>query len=227
MRSPKLQRAAPHKPYESNMELFLALPADTCVAPRGGVGISQTKDMLFLASLLRRAGTAHYFFMQEDGAIIPESEGVDDADQPAGKLRIRRATVRRWFRDGFFPFRRMLASGDASGLVIKLNGADIRTARKWSFGQPWALGKTLKWPFEKGHDPLLNHLHQILMFDWQDSIPLSKGEVYCPLDGPVVPVKADLITAPITWKMLCGRHWRVLLCPHCLGQFQNELISLN
>jgi hypothetical protein len=88
-------------------------------------------------------------------------------------------------------------------------------------------GKGLKWPFERGHDPLLTDLFKIPLLSWQEDRPLKKGEVYCPLDGPVIPIKYEWESPPWTWENLCGRRWRALLCPHCLGQFQVQLITMN
>ena len=215
------------------MKMFLELPDAKCTVPRDGLRPFETRDMLFLASLLRRAGNARTFWELAFGSIVPErgSENVDPG-HPSNpylvvKARYKVATVRRWFQAGFYPFRKMLASGNASGLQIKWNGVELRSANRWKTKAPWALGNSLKWPFEKGRDPLLGNLHKIPLLDWEDSLPLSKGEVYCPLDGQVLPVKAEIITAPITWKHLCGRHWLVTLCPHCLGQIQSELIRMN
>ncbi len=206
------------------MEMFLELPDATCTAARDGLRPFETRDMLFLAALLQRGGNTGYFVEIKGGTIIPETECVERADV---KSRISRATVRQWFREGYYPFRRMFVNGKGHGLVIRYMGDELRSASRWKSKEPWALGKSLKWPFEKGRDPLLGNLHKIPLLEWEDSLPLSKGEVYCPLDGQVLPVKAEIITDPITWKQLCGRHWRVLLCPHCLGQIQVEMIRMN
>ena len=204
--------------------MFLELPDAKCKSPRDGLRPCKTEDMLFLAALLQRGGNARYFLETRDGTIIPETECVEPADV---KSKINRATVRQWFWKRYYPFRRLLANGKVRGFGIRFMGQELRSDRRWKHKEPWALGKSLKWPFEKGHDPLLNDLHKIPLLSWQEIRPLKKGEVYCPLDGPVSPVEGELITPPISWKMMCGRHWRTLLCLHCLGQIQVELIRMN
>ena len=211
-------------------EMFLKLPEDECKAPRDGLRHGKTEDMLFLATLLKGAGDTRYFLELRGGAIIPELVAHDGGgcNEPVQfKSRIKRATVGRWFRDGFFVTRRVLASGNDSEYEMRFTGKQLKSARRWKPNEPWTMGKTLKWPFEKGHDPLLSDLHKTALLAWQEVRPLRKGEVYCPLDGPVVPVDSELISPPWTWENLCGRHWRALLCPHCLGQFQVKVVAMN
>ncbi len=211
-------------------DLFLELPGNECKSPRDGLKPCKTEDILFLAALLQRAGNARYILETGDGAFVPEPAGVDDPESTetfAVKSRISRATVRGWFRKRFFPFRRMLANGRAPGHEVRFMGKELRSPTRWKPNEPWKLGKSLKWPFERGFDPLLRELHKIPLLSWQEIRPLKNGEVFCPLDGPVVPVGAELISPPVTWERLCGRHWRVLLCPNCLGQFSGKLIMMN
>lgn len=211
-------------------KLFRKLPGDDCRSPRDGLRLHKTEDILFLAALLHRAGNARYLLQLADGAIIPEPPGADGlagSEQAQVKSRISRATVRRWFRDRFFVTRRLLANGKVPGHTIRFMGKELKSARRWKPNQPWALGKSLKWPFEKGHDTLLSELHKIPLLSWQETRPLEKGELYCPLDGPLTPVKSELISPPITWEHMVGRHWRTLLCPNCLGEFKVDLVGMN
>lgn len=211
-------------------KLFLELPGDKCKAPRDGLRPCKTEDILFLAALLQRAGNARYFVEVGDGTIIPEPVGGDESE-PEGKVqikaRISRATVRRWFRERFFGFRQAIADDIPLPFVIEPEGKELRKPRRWEPEHPWMAGKGLKWPFERRRDPLLTDLHKIPLLSWQENRSLKNGEVYCPLDGSVIPIKYEWKSPPWTWEHLCGRHWRARLCPNCLGQFRIEVVAMN
>ncbi len=211
-------------------EMFLKLPEDECKAPRDGLRHGKTEDMLFLATLLKRAGDTRYFLELRGGAIVPEPLATDELKWEIlapMKSRIRRVTVLRWLRERFFAFRQGVADAIPLPFVIEPEGKELRKPRQWKPEHPWMAGKGLKWPFESGHDPLLSDLHKIPLLSWQEKRPLNRGEVYCPIDGPVIPIKHEWKSPPWTWEHMCGRAWRAFLCPHCLGQFQVELIAMN
>jgi len=186
--------------------------------------------MLFLAALLQRAENARYFLELGSGDIVPEPLGDDSRKSGSDfevKARISRATIRVWFRNQFFAMREAIAAAIPLPFVIEPEGRELRKSRNWEPEHPWMAGKGLKWPFEKVHDPLLTNLHGIPLLSWRDDRPLRDGELYCPLDGPVFPIRHEWKSPPWTWRHLCGRHWRASLCPHCLGQFQDQLIAIN
>jgi len=223
---------AVYSPGASNAlpKLFLELPGDECKAPRDSLRICKTEDLLFLAALLKRAGNAHYFLELADKSVLPESAGHDESErtEPAPvKSRIKQGTIRRRFRDEFFATRQALADAIPLLFVIEPEGKEMRKPRQWNPKDLWMIGKGLKWPFEKGHDPLLTNLHNIPLLSWQEKRPLKNAELYCPLDGPVIPIKHEWSSPQETWEQLCGRAWRVLLCPDCLGQFQVKLVAMN
>jgi hypothetical protein len=201
-------------PRQTLPKLFLELPAEECTAPRDGLRPCETEDVLFLAALLKRAGSARYFLVLRGGAIVPELVDVDESEcsEPVQlKSRISRGTVRRWFRDRFFPFRQEVASGWFSRDGVRFMVKELQNTSRWKLTEPQKLEKKLKWQFQKGPDLLMSHLHEIPLLSWPGPRPLMGGEVYCPVDGPVSPV-----------KMLCGRSSRSLLCPNCLGRFQYD-----
>ncbi|MEI7963197.1 MAG: hypothetical protein WCI42_05145, partial [Verrucomicrobiota bacterium] len=57
--------------------------------------------------------------------------------------------------------------------------------------------------------------------------PLKRDQVYCPLDGPVVPIRATEKTPSFSWEMMCGREWALYLCPKCLGTFDRWMWKMN
>jgi len=211
-------------------KLFLELPGDECKTPRDGLRPCKTEDMLFLATLLQRAGDTRYFLEVRGGALIPETVAADNPlsrVHPRFKARISRATIRGWFRHRYFGIRQAFADAIPLPFVIEPEGRELRKPRNWEPVHPWMAGKGLKWPFEKARDPLLTNLHKTPLLSWQDHRPLRKWEVYCPLNGPVIPIRHEWNSPPWAWQHLCGRHWRALLCPHCLGQFHIQLIAMN
>jgi hypothetical protein len=118
-------------------------------------------------------------------------------------------------------------------LALSIGDRKIRDCRRWATGEPWELGASLRRPFSKEADPLLDLLHEIpLMSDpslgkLAPGAKVKKGEVICPLDGIVSPIAAIVCTSRESWQMLCGREWRVTLCPHCLGEFHEQLTVMN
>ncbi len=217
-------------PEHTLPKLFLELPGHECKAPRDGLRPCKTEDMLFLATLLQRAGEARYFLEFGGREIVPEPLGNDSRESEPEfeiKARIGRATIRRWFRYGYFAIRQAFADAIPLPFVIEPEGRELRKPRSWKPEHPWMAGKGLKWRFEKTRDPLLTNLHKIPLLSWRDDRPLRDGEVYCPLDGPVIPIRHEWKSPTWTWQHLCGRQWRALLCPDCLGQFQIQLIAMN
>ena len=51
--------------------------------------------------------------------------------------------------------------------------------------------------------------------------------LYCPLDGPVLPLKIKVETGENSWRLNFGREWELLVCPHCLGVFDRKLTRMN
>jgi hypothetical protein len=201
---------------EAPPNLFLELPGDECKAPRDNLRIDKTEDMLLLATLLKRAGNTRYFLQLQDRSIIPDPVGEDESgcSNPAGiKSRIKRSTVLRCFRNGYFPFRQDVATGtywdDGDRYMIR----EFRNVGRWVPAELSTLAKGLKWPVQIG-DQLLSNLHTVPLLSWPEIRSLKTGEVYCPLDGPVAPIK--MLTG-------CSRRF---LCPSCLGQFQHELLMI-
>lgn len=94
------------------------------------------------------------------------------------------------------------------------------------------LGAGLVRPFSETEDPLVDRLHEVEFFDWlpedsNEAPTLKHGEVYCPLDGPVIAIKASERTPSFSWQIMCGREWTLYLCPKCLGIFERFLYKMS
>ena len=148
-------------------------PGPTCLAPRDGLSLSTTKDVLFLAMLLARAGTSKYFLELEkpykQRAVIPEPIGFTKGDTIEGfkvKSRTSEAAIRNSIRKQYFQFRESLSEAKKFELTIRINNVTLNTS---SSGIS-AFGSKLKWPFKLGVDSLLQDLHEISFFTWDSSV---------------------------------------------------------
>lgn len=211
-------------------------PGPDCTSPRDGAPLWKTGDFLFLASLLSHAPSIRYFLSDRaTGAVIPLRDDLQDAMLETRKSttqRIARSTIRQWFREVFFPFRKLLRlmdESEAEGLTIMVDASEMHNASGWRCAEMQRLNENLKWPFsrQRQNDSLLDNLHTVSLMGWEAEVPLKESEVYCPVDGPVTPLTAEIMTPSLTWQSLCGRRWRLFVCPYCLGQFSKDLVCLN
>jgi hypothetical protein len=103
--------------------------------------------MLFLAALLKRGGDTRYFWELADRSIILETPAGDDFESPDRhrvKARIKRATVRGWFRERFFATRQALADTVPLPFVIHPEGQELRKPRQWKPEELWMDRKRLE-----------------------------------------------------------------------------------
>ena len=213
--------------------LWSQLPSPDGVSARDGLRLQQTEDVLFLAQLLARAAGCGMIRETRDAdrrwCYVPHDG--NDADGLPGFLKP--AGIRRKLKQGFWRLRTMIAKREISGTALSIDGRKIRDCARWAPGEPWKLGASLRRPFSKDADPLLDALHEIPLMDdpslkeFAPGQSVGDGASICPLDGVVTPIVGTLRTSPESWRALCGREWRVILCPHCLGEFCDELTMMN
>ncbi len=209
------------------------LPASDAISARDGLRLRQTEDVLFLAQLLARAAGSEFIretrdadgrwcYAPHDGS---DAEGLPGFVKPAG--------IRRKLKQGFWRLRTMIGKRKISDTALSIDGRKIRDCARWAPGEPWNLGETLRWPFRKEADALMDSLHELpLMSDpslneLAPGASVENGKIICPLDGIVSPIAGTIRTSPESWQMLCGREWRVILCPHCLGDFHQHITVMN
>ena len=155
--------------------------------------------------------------------------------------RIKAITIRKRIQDRYFSFRQFLVKCLHDRFEILVDEVFLSIED---------FGNTLKWPFQRDLDPLMLGFHTIRFFNWNhqngtpidpnvedgqhfqgDSPklpdPLPESMVYCPLDGPVQPLLVKLRTSAKSWRQLGGREWGFWVCPHCLGQFKQELLMMS
>ena len=227
--TPKLRRTTPFLAPP----LWSQLPLPDAVSARDGLRLQKTEDVLFLAQLLVRA--KGFGLIREtrdaDGRWCYSPYEGNAADGLPGF--VKPAGIRRKLKQGFWGLRKIIAKREIRGTSLTINGRKIRDAKRWAFGQPWKLGASLIRPFSKEADAFLDSLHELLLMndpslnELAPSASVKDGSIICPMDGIVTPLVGTLCTSPESWEALCGREWKVMICPDCLGEFQVQLNEMN
>ena len=224
---------------ERELPYFTSVPGIDCTSTRDGKKILKSVDGMFLAMLLYRSqATQQIIEAQDTGGTwryFPDVAGAEDSLIQRGmtiKSRINRSSLRMKFRDSFLIFRKWVSGREPAGHDHFIGNIKIRPSRSLGSKALWKYGARLARPFSEEGDPLMDHLHQVHFFEWLPSNsttphPLKHGEVYCPLDGPVIPIKGRECTPEFSWEILCGREWNLYLCPKCLGIFDSWLGKMN
>jgi hypothetical protein len=224
---------------ERELKLWLSLPGSECISPRDGSPLLKSEDGMFLAMLLHRSKGARQFIemMEEEGVrtYFPETKGCVESVAKLGKTfkaRFNSSTVRGYFKETFLHFRSRLSSRETAHHDFFIGGKLVRASDSAGDKALWKLGANLERPFTAQGDSLLEQLHDVSFFDWipggfLNAPTLKHGEVYCPMDGPVTPIKAAEKTPAFSWEMMCGREWALYLCPKCLGTFDRWMWKMN
>jgi hypothetical protein len=217
--------------------------------PRDGLRLDRTADLLFLACIVANftppirwltrltlpdRGKSSLLLLEdnEGGFYHPATRQPTRPDGfPEVKQKYYGKTLRRQFKERYYHFRSLALKLQETDLTIKLDGRTICHAGDVDREGFCKLEDQLVWPLRTNEDPLLGEggLSGI-EFKGCTALPHREGErndPICPVDGPVWPVVADIISPEWTWRNLCGRHWRTILCPRCLGQFHTDLVALN
>lgn len=222
-RSPRCNQSPGLNPIFSP---FSCLPAKE----EGLLGVrgcpSSGSNPMFLASVLKASEGAKYIVtaLGNGGQYCSFADRGDDTDLMVARLlgfRIKqkysRVTVRCWLRKNFYSFRRDLTSRENGRLRYAIGGITVRqgpATKGWR--SLWSFGAGLARPFGRDGDPFLGNLHAEALFPWMEGNPpeLGQGQLYCPYDGPVLPVMATISGGSL---QVDDTAW---LCPSCLGTFQ-------
>jgi hypothetical protein len=194
---------------------------------------------MFLASLLHRSRRAKQVIeaMDQAGAwrYFPEVAGTTNSLIARGlkiKSNLNKSTLRRLFKESFLLFRSRISSRNVACHDFFIEQKPVRKIESYGDAALWRYGSKLIRHFNENEDLMVDRIHQLSFFDWIPSAstqaPLLKhGEVYCPLDGPVIPLNASERTSAFSWEILCGIEWTLYLCPKCLGVFESRVFKRN
>lgn len=224
---------------ERELNFFTSIPGADCLSPRDGLQLLKSEDTMFLSLLLHRSeGTKHIIeALDQSGSwsYFPEVAGTEASIASRGmtiKSRLNRSTLRGHFKETFLLFRSRISSPEAAHHDFFIGEKVVRAFDSTGDKAIWKLGANLQRPFTDQEDSLVDRLHVVAFFDWLPELsnqapPLKHDQVYCPLDGPVVPIKVAEKTPSFSWEMMCGREWALYLCPHCLGTFDRWMWKMN
>lgn len=224
---------------ERELPYFTSIPGIDCTSPRDGKKILKSFDSMFLAMLLYRSATAHQVIEAHDTSgtwrYFPDVAGAENSLIHRGmaiKSRLNRSSLRMKFRDSFLVFRKWVSGREPADHDHFIEDTRIRSSKSLGNKALWKYGARLARPFSEAGDSLVDHLHKVPFFEWlplnsTTPPPLKHGEIYCPLDGPVIPIKGRERTPEFSWENLCGREWNLYLCPKCLGIFDSRLGKMN
>jgi hypothetical protein len=229
----------PNQVRERGLSYFLSIPGPECSSPRDGLQLLKSGDTMFLSLLLHRLEGAKYIIeaLDQSGAwsYFPEVAGTEASIASRGmtiKARLNRSTLRGHFKENFLLFRSRISSREAAHHDFFIGEKVVRAFESAGSKALWKLGANLHRPFTDHKDSLVNQLHEVAFFDWlpeptNQAPPLNRDQVYCPLDGPVVPIRAAEKTPSFSWEIMCGREWDLYLCPKCLGTFDRRMVKMN
>jgi len=209
------------------------VPPDTQLAPRGGGKLCNTRDYLFLAALLERARDADYILQcgpagkTQEWIYLPDSQQELIPDGFTVKQRRSPQELRRLFKECFYGFRRALSSTERSAMSFSIGGIEVRHAGTRGDRPFWDFAARLDRPFTRDGDPLLENLHARRLLDFFETKASGAMPFLCPLDGPVAGIEGKATSPGWTWRQLCGREWRMALCPYCLGELVETGYSMN
>jgi len=204
------------------------LPGADVHAPRDGERPSETRDILFLATLLKDSkefqsvlqctpisGSGSWIFIA--GECPPEGYVL--------KQRLTHKGIRRIFRERFYGFRRALSSPSAVCMNFSIGGIELRRSGGRGDKAFWEFAARLHHPFTRVKDSFLEELHTRPLLEFP-TIACSKLFL-CPLDGSVKAIQGKVTSPAWTWEKMVGRSWKVALCPKCLGDLALTGFTMN
>jgi len=224
---------------DRELAFFTSVPGSECTSPRDGEKLQKSADSMFLAVLLNRSRTAKQIIEALDHAgtwhYFPGVAGTESSLNARGMritMRLNSSTIRKLFKESFLLFRSHVSSREMACHDLFIEQKSVREFESRVDATLWKFGSKLIRPSHEKEDPLVDRLHEVSLFEWispcsTQAPSLKHGEVYCPLDGPVIPIGAIERTPAFSWKILCGTEWRLYLCPECLGVFDSYISKRN
>jgi len=215
----------------NTLRFYRRPPTEKNVYPRDGERAERSSDLLFVAMVMQTMQSiggrltlfSHptnkkirgYRVHAADGRYLHPVTGSElpPDEKHVVKMELKLPSLRAHLRDEGYGFRRLIRSG-AHDLEISGDEGVLDRHRIPNGEQPAA-------------DPFLDNLHLAKLLDFAQPIKVKRGQLICPLDGPVAPGEVTLRSPPSTWTRLCGREWVVTFCPQCLFQFQDALVQMN
>ena len=206
-------------------------PAPEASAPRDGEKLQDTRDMLFLASLMERShGSTSVLQCAPLSGQAGQGSWIYHLGEqaPQGyaiKQKLSARGIRRILRDSFYGFRKALGSKTTVAMTFSLGDVILRPAGSRGDKAFWEFVGRLYHPICKQGDGLLENLHTTPMVDFGPVVPSDL--FICPLDGPVQAIGGKLTSPGWTWGSMVGREWRMALCPLCLGELAQTGYSMS
>jgi hypothetical protein len=163
---------------------------------------------------------AHYHPVTGDAA---RTDGLTPRES------LKKSTVRSYIRKGFYIFRKNImldAYGDSTikvrNIMIFSEGLSVKENLS-------ALNDTVRWKLSGPDDISDNFEDHINLKSLSAGGNENRGryDAICPVDGYIKTVAGELKSPRWTWRALCGRQYKIILCPHCLGAFYVLLASMS
>jgi hypothetical protein len=229
----------PNQVREMRLSYFLSIPGPECSSPRDGLQLLKSGDTMFLSHLIHCSeGAKHNIEALDQSGVwsyFPEVAGTELSIASRGmkiKSRLNRSTLRGHFKQTSLLFRSRISSREVAHHDFFIGKKVVRAFERAGSKALWKLGSNLHRPFTDLKDSLVDQLHEVAFFDWFPELtnqapPLKHNQVYCPLDGPVAPVRGVEKTPSFSWEIMCGREWALYLCPKCLGTFDRWMWKMN
>lgn len=203
--------------------------------PRDNKRVEYSDDILFLAKIIKNFKDSvkslnryvqndkqKYLFERKDGVLLfPTILKEIKLEDQILIQKIKAKALRKRLRETFYSFRRKFLDYGGQLIVdnVLLMDEELFLDNRKEFV------KCLRWPI-CSDDLILNRLFERKFLDFEITNERS-FKFICPLDGRVQPLKIEIITPDWVWGIMCGRHWEVKVCPHCLGHFETKLVALN
>jgi hypothetical protein len=235
----------PGSPRPEIPAYWQSVPGSTDEAPRDGQRIERGKDLLFLAMVLKNfkppsrwlkrfvleGSRRQRYLLQEEDGVLRHPVTLKEVTLEHGwilTMAIFARTLRRRMREHFYGQRRgilRLLAWEVTETVI-VNGRTLTKEgeRRDAHGE---FMNSLRWPLGAADDPIIDHLPALQWLGFEEVQVPSHLDAICPLDGSVRPLLLQIISPQWTWEHLCGQHWALALCPHCLGEFTSQLVAMN
>lgn len=153
------------------------------------------------------------------------------------KNSLSRKTLIKRVRNTVYYFRTALINRDLREQTLIINGLQLFNEGRPIEAHIQKINRSLKWDLNSDEDISFifhNNLdktpktQRFLQRAGKTINPKNNSKIiFCPIDGYVRYITGKLLSPEWTWEKLVGREFKMAFCPHCLGFFNSELISLS